>query len=483
MEETSGQARQGKARPENLLYLIYTSGSTGTPKGVALPHGALAGLVRWQLARWGGHAFTTAQMTSLSFDVSFQEIFATWCGGGTLVPVSDDLRRDPVELLRGLERHRVECLFLPYVLLRELAVASAPAPAPAALREVITAGEALQVTAELQAFFARPSITLHNQYGPSESHVVSEQTVGGSPQGWPALPPIGRAINNVQLVVADGGMLPVPIGGQGELLIGGPCLARGYLGRPAWTAERFVPHPFATQPGDRLYRTGDRARWNGAGGLEFLGRIDHQIKVRGHRVELGEVEAVLRSVARGREVVVQATTAGSSSRLVAWVMVEEGAAAFDAMALRRGLAEQLPAPMVPELFLAIDQFPLTPTGKVDRRALAERAAGEVEARGVDAPSQAPRTPEEEVLVGLWREVLRVEHVGVFDNFFELGGHSCWPLRSPPGCGRFSGSKCLCVASSRLPPSLIWPSTWSTNGTLRRPRRCRRWWRAWGARSG
>ncbi|HEV7586516.1 MAG TPA: amino acid adenylation domain-containing protein, partial [Longimicrobium sp.] len=249
--------------PENLLYVIYTSGSTGRPKGAALPHRALATLVRWQLARWGtAAAARTLQFTSLSFDVSFQEIFATWAAGGTLVLVDDETRRDGEALIAYLREHRVERLFLPFAALQNLAEAGDRGTAgdrgqgtgdsqrDAAhlphLREVITAGEALRSTPQLRAFFrANPGCALENQYGPSETHVVSAHAVEGEPEGWPALPPIGAPIAGTRLYVVDRHLSPVAVGIPGELYAGGAGLARGYLGRPGLTAERFVPDPLS----------------------------------------------------------------------------------------------------------------------------------------------------------------------------------------------------------------------------------------------
>ncbi len=277
--------------PDNPAYVLYTSGSTGWPKGVTMPHGALANLISWHVAHLPGQR-RTLQLASLSFDVSFQEIFATWAAGGALVLVSEDERRDPAALLALLRKRAVERLFLPFVALQQLAEAAGEEERlSTSLREVITAGEQLRITPAVAALFRRlPGAHLYNHYGPTEAHVVTAYPLQGDPADWPPLPPIGRAIPGTRVLVQDPAGGPAPPGVAGELFLGGVCLARGYLGRPDLTAERFVPDPFAGfrgEPGARLYRTGDRARRRTDGVLEYLGRLDKQVKVRGYRIEPG----------------------------------------------------------------------------------------------------------------------------------------------------------------------------------------------------
>ncbi|HWK90187.1 MAG TPA: amino acid adenylation domain-containing protein, partial [Longimicrobium sp.] len=407
------------AGADALAYVLYTSGSTGRPKGAALPHRALANLLRWQLARWGGSAAArTLQFASLSFDVSFQEIFGAWAAGGTLVMIGDEERRDAERLLAHLRDHRVERLFLPFAALQNLAEVAEGADAwLPELRQVITAGEQLRATPQLRAFFAaNPHCLLENQYGPSETHVVSAHALGRDADAWDALPPIGRPIDNVRLYVLDPRLQPCPVGVPGELYAGGEALARGYLDRPGLTAEKFVPDPFASAPGARLYRTGDRARWRTDGELEYVGRTDFQVKVRGFRVEPGEVEAALGAHPAVREAAVAVRGEGADRRLVAYV-VPGGSARTGTAELRAHLAERLPEYMVPSAWVTLEAMPLTPSGKVDRRALPEpdpaaAAAGRV----------PPRTPAEEVVAGIWERVLGARP-GVHDNFFDLGGHS------------------------------------------------------------
>ncbi|HST60880.1 MAG TPA: amino acid adenylation domain-containing protein, partial [Longimicrobium sp.] len=418
------------AHPDGLAYVIYTSGSTGRPKGVAMPHRPIVNLLTWQAAEWKHpSASTTLQFTTLSFDVAFQEIFSCWLSGGRLVLVAEEERRDLGAVLRRLDEERIERLFLPYVALQHVAeLAEEHGIVPRALREVQTAGEQLRVTEPIRRFFARTGATLSNQYGPSETHVATALTLAGAPDAWPLLPPIGGPVANARGYVLDGAGEPAPVGVPGELYLAGACLARGYLGRPALTAERFVPDAFSAAPGARAYRTGDRVRWTESTdalthsrthALEFLGRADDQVKVRGFRIEPGEVEAALESHDAVREaVVIVREDAPGDRRLVGYVVAAPGAEPSASM-LRAHVAERLPEYMVPSALVVLDAFPLTPSGKVARRAL---PAPDASAAEPDA-YVAPRTRTEEVLAGIFAEVLRVERVGTRDDFFALGGHS------------------------------------------------------------
>jgi amino acid adenylation domain-containing protein len=415
------------ATPDNLAYVIYTSGSTGRPKGVAMPHRALHNLLEWQIARSALPAGAeTLHFAPIGFDVSFQEIFSTLSAGGMLVLPDEQERRDPDAVWCLLEKQHVKRIYLPYASLQQLAERARELDRlPNSLREVITAGEQLQITPPIVEMFERMGCTLYNQYGPSETHVVTEFKLSGSPHQWPALPSIGRPVPNVTIGILDAHGQPVPIDVPGELYIGGVALARGYIGKAHATAERFVPDPdSAPGLGGRVYRTGDRARYLRDGNIDFLGRLDDQLKVRGFRVEPGEVEAALRRHAGVREVaVIGARNSSGEASLVAYLQLSDQAAA-SVQDLRTHLGASLPVHMIPATFVFLDSLPLTPSGKVDRRRLPDPK----NVRAATATFVAPRTPIEGTLAQIWVELLSLERVGVHDNFFDLGGHSLLATR-------------------------------------------------------
>jgi len=417
----------------NAAYVIFTSGSTGKPKGLVMSHGPLLNLLRWQResSLRAGDGRKTVQFASLSFDVSFQEMFSTWGVGGTLVLITEEMRRDVRRLWQLLVAEQVERLFLPPVVLQHLALAAEKeAVAPRSLREIITAGEQLKITPQIKRLFHRlPNCTLHNQYGPSETHVATAYRLTGNPENWAELTPIGRPITNVRIHILDEHLQPVETGIAGELYIGGVCLADGYLNRPGLTDERFIQNPFSsaadaqndgTTTSDRLYRTGDLARRLPDGNFEFLGRVDHQIKIRGHRIEPGEVESLLLTHRRVREVVVTARQDARFERqLVAYVVVA-GKNGPSSNELHDFLAKKLPEFMIPSAFVYLETLPLTPNGKVNRGALPGLGTGCPKLRHLIA---APSNPIEAGLVEIWERVLNVQPIGVMDNFFELGGNS------------------------------------------------------------
>lgn len=406
----------------DLGYVIYTSGSTGQPKGVALPQSALVNLLAWQSRR--PQAVTpsrTLQFSSLSFDVSFQEVFSTWSTGGTLVLVPDETRRDPLSLLDFLIERRITRLFLPYVALRGLASAVArTGRTPDALREIYTAGEQLQADQSLRAMMrALPQCRLENQYGPSESHVVTAHSLAGDPDSWPALPPIGRAIDNSEVHVLDSWRQPRPVGVPGELYLGGACLARGYLGQPELTEERFVDQPLPTGRSTRLYRTGDVARWLPDGSLEFLGRTDHQVKFRGYRIEPGEIGTVLSGAPGVEQCVAVVRENDGAARLTAY-LVPSGGAGVDLGAVHGFARDHLPGHMVPSHYLELAELPLTSSGKVDTTSLPDASFD----RGIlSSPYVEATTSDEVVLADIWQQLLGVPEIGIHDDFFELGGDS------------------------------------------------------------
>jgi amino acid adenylation domain-containing protein len=405
---------------QNLVYVIYTSGSTGRPKGTAMTHRAMVNLVEWHQKKLP-RMQRVAQFAALSFDVAFQEIFTTLASGGSLVMMDEWIRRDAIALLEFIRINSIQRLFLPPLVLQALAEnISDDALPPSCLNDVITAGEQLKISPEMLAFFkGAPGCRLHNHYGPTESHVVTALTLSGDPSRWPTMPPIGWPLSNTRIYVLDSRCRPMPIGGVGEIYIGGHALARGYLRQPTLTAQRFTADGFQHHTGATLYRSGDMGRWREDGSLEYLGRNDDQVKVRGYRIELGEIEAQLslHKAVSGAVVLVREDESGDK-RVVAYVTLRgETSVATDE--LRTQLRATLPEHMVPSAIVVLSDFPRTPSGKVDRRLLPAPDLRAVMSTGYEAP----QGPVEELLATIWRELLSVERVGRSDNFFELGGHS------------------------------------------------------------
>lgn len=409
--------------PEDLLYVIYTSGSTGQPKGVALPHRALSNLIDWQLKNSTMQPGSkTLQFTSLSFDVSCQEIFATFCSGGVLVLITEEERRDIKRLAQIIADEQIERIFLPFIALQQLAQHLVVYDKNSlALKEIITAGEQLQTSQALVNLFEHlPNCTLYNQYGPSESHVVTAFKLPPQPKTWPPLPPIGKPIDNTQIYILDADQQPVSDGASGELHIGGVGVAHGYLHRPELTAEKFILNPFDASAKTHLYKTGDIARYLPDGNIEFLGRRDRQVKIRGFRIELGEIEVTLSQHSGLKEVaIIDYEYAAGDKRLVAYIVPHEGQP-VSVNELRDFLSEKLPDYMIPSTFTILDTLPLTPSGKVNRRALPPPNQERPELEETFVP---PRNPVEETLAKIWAEVIGLERVGINDNYLELGGDS------------------------------------------------------------
>jgi amino acid adenylation domain-containing protein len=411
---------------DNLGYLIYTSGSTGRPKGIGLPHRALANLIQWQLGV-NIKGARTLQFASLSFDVSFQEMFFAWCSKGTVYIIPESLRADTPALARYLNSNRIEKVTLPVVVLQNLAEEfAAKKSLPGSIKEITTTGEQLQITEPVKELFRRmEGCDFHNHYGPSETHVVTAYRMPHLVYKWPKYPPIGTPISNTQMYVLDKNLNPVPVGVYGELMIGGEMLARGYVNRADLTAEKFIPDPFSREAGSRLYRTGDLARYLRDGNIEFFGRIDHQVKIRGFRVELGEIEVLLEQHPEVRATVVVAQQYPNGEKRLVGYVVPHDKEKLTTSELRKYLAEKLPDYMIPSAFVLLDSLPLSHNRKVDRRALplpnAERPSLEIS-------YVAPSTPTEQVVARIWSSLLGVETVGVHDNFFDLGGHSLLATR-------------------------------------------------------
>ncbi len=411
----------GTAAPGNLAYVIYTSGSTGRPKGVGVEHRSLASYVAAAAASFGlGSADRVLQFASISFDTAAEEIFPALARGAALVLRDEEMLASTRGFLESCGALGVTVLDLPTAYWNQAVpeMEQEGLRLPGTVRLVILGGE--RVLADRLARARRREggrARLLNTYGPTEGTIVAASwEVPGEVDPAQEVP-IGRPVPGARTYVLDRGLRPLPPGVPGELFLGGAGVARGYLGRPGLTAERFVPDAWSGAPGERLYRTGDRVRWRLDGLLEFLGRVDDQVKVRGFRVEPGEVEAALAAHPGVREALVAAREdERGDRRLVAWVAWGGGEAA--AAVLREHLRSRLPEHMVPGAFVILLELPRLPNGKIDRKALPAPDAARRE-----APYVAPRTEEEEILAGIWAEVLHLSRVGVHDNFFDLGGHS------------------------------------------------------------
>ncbi|MEN7271378.1 non-ribosomal peptide synthase/polyketide synthase [Pseudomonas aeruginosa] len=395
---------------ENLAYVIYTSGSTGKPKGAGNRHSALSNRLCWMQQAYGlGVGDTVLQKTPFSFNVSVWEFFWPLMSGARLVVAAPGDHRDPAKLVELINREGVDTLhFVPSMLqafLQDEDVASCTS-----LKRIVCSGEALPADAQQQVFAKLPQAGLYNLYGPTEAAIdVTHWTC--MEEGKDAVP-IGRPIANLACYILDGNLEPVPVGVLGELYLAGRGLARGYHQRPGLTAERFVASPFVA--GERMYRTGDLARYRANGVIEYAGRIDHQVKLRGLRIELGEIEARLLEHPWVREAAVLAV---DGKQLVGYVVLEsEGGDWREALAAH--LAKSLPEYMVPAQWLALERMPLSPNGKLDRKAL---PAPEVSV--AQAGYSAPRNAVERTLAEIWQDLLGVERVGLDDNFFSLGGNS------------------------------------------------------------
>lgn len=412
---------QVEVAADNLAYIIYTSGSTGTPKGTLVTQRSLTNLIEHHQAKMAT-GIGVLQFASLSFDVSYHEISVAWGLGGTLYMISECDRKDLDKLIHLLGNNPIGKVFLPVSLWQQLAeIYGEQEHLFQNIREAIACGEQLQITQPMIKLFKRlENCTLYNFYGPTEADLVTAYTFSQKPDEWPIYPPIGKAAVNVQVYLLDSNLQPVPIAVPGELYVSGDGLARGYLNRADLTNQKFLPNPFQEAGGGRLYKTGDLAQYLPDGNIEFLGRIDDLVKIRGFRVELGEVEAVLSKHPQINQAV--AKVHGESARekyLVAYFVPIVGET-ITVEQLRTFLTEQLPDYMIPSAFVEMESFPLTPNGKVNRRALPEPTTSRPE---LGQTFVAPRTPTEEILAGIWRDVLGLEQVGIYDNFFDLGGHS------------------------------------------------------------
>jgi amino acid adenylation domain-containing protein len=416
-------ARESESNPINgttalnLAYVTYTSGSTGRPKGVCVPHRGVVRLVkRTNYVRLDAEE-TLLQFAPIAFDASTFEIWGALLNGARLA-IMASAKPSLKELGTALRRYGVTTLWLTANLFQLMV--DEQLEDLKTLRQLLAGGDVLPVPQVRRVLEEAPGVTLINGYGPTENttftccHPMTEQSAVGASVS------IGRPISNTQIYLLDRHLQPVPVNLPAQLYIGGDGLARGYLNRPELTAQKFIPHPFSQSPGARLYQTGDLARFLPDGTVEFLGRVDQQVKIRGFRIELGEVEAALLQHSAVREAVVVAREQPRGDKQLVAYLVPQRERALEVSEVRRSLQERLPLYMVPTAFVLLDELPLSANGKVERRELPEPADMRA---GVDGGYEAPGTQVEELLCGIWSEVLGVEGVGVSDNFFELGGHS------------------------------------------------------------
>jgi amino acid adenylation domain-containing protein len=416
-EDDIGPADTGY--PDNLAYVIYTSGSTGRPKGVQVSHRAVANFLDSMRTRPGlTEADVLVAVTTLSFDIAGLELYLPLFTGARVVIAPSDVAADGMRLRALLEKSRATMMQATPATWRMLLEAGWR---PEKGFKVLCGGEAMPK--ELADRLLDSASSVWNLYGPTETTIWS--SVHAVAPG-PGQVPVGRPIDNTQIYILDRWLSPVPIGVAGELYIGGAGLARGYLRHPELTAEKFVANPFGSTPGARLYRTGDLARYRANGEIEYLGRIDYQVKIRGFRIEPGEVESVLARHPGVRKAAVADRDYAGDKRLVGYLVA--AGEAPSAAELKEFLRREVPEYMVPSNFVFLDEMPLTPNGKLDRKALPRPEEGFGDGRS-EEDYVAPRTEMEQAIAEAWQEVLGVERVSAHDNFFDLGGHSLLSLKA------------------------------------------------------
>jgi amino acid adenylation domain-containing protein len=400
----------------DLLYVIYTSGTTGRPKGVMLEHRNIVNLFKHQFKYINIDFRSVLQFTTISFDVSFQEMFSALLAGGKLVLIARETRENIAELMKVIERNKIVTLFLSTSFLKFVFnEGDFLEQIPQSVKHIVTAGEQLIVSDGLRRYLEKKRVYLHNHYGPTETHVVTALTMEPSKE-VSQLPSIGRPISNTVIYILNQNMYLQPIGVCGEIYIGGVQVARGYLGRVELTWEKFITSSYPG--GEQLFKTGDLARWQAGGDVEFLGRIDHQVKIRGYRIELGEIVNRLLNHEKVKEAeVIVKERMKEDKYLCAYIVTNEK---FELSELKNHLSRALPAYMMPSYFVSLDKMPLTPNGKIDWKALPEPELGRD-----NTGYAAPRHAVEMKLTSLWSDVLGIEKekISIDDNFFQLGGHS------------------------------------------------------------
>ncbi|WP_244290021.1 amino acid adenylation domain-containing protein [Flavobacterium resistens] len=406
---------------DDLVYIIYTSGSTGTPKGIMMHHKSMSNLVSFHTNVINENFGKVLQFTSISFDVSFQEIFTTLTRGTTIYPISESSKSNPIEIVDFINVNYIDTIFLPtsyFKVLIETKEFNHLIRQNNFLKNIIVAGEQLTLSNDAIKIIKESKIKLHNHYGPAETHVVT--TIVLEENYLNNNPSIGKPIDNTQIYILDEGLQPVSIGVTGKLYISGAGVSRGYLNKPELTAEKFISNPFIK--GTRMYDTGDLAKWLPDGNIEFLGRNDHQVKIRGYRIELGEIETAISGYSEEiQQIVVEAKEINQDKALVAYYVSK---IEIDKSDIRTYLQNKLPQYMVPSFYVEIESLPLTPNGKIDRKALPSVTGEDI----IKKEYVAPRNAIEEKMVEIWQEVLGVQKIGITDNFFELGGNSISALR-------------------------------------------------------
>ncbi|MGB7606717.1 MAG: amino acid adenylation domain-containing protein, partial [Lutisporaceae bacterium] len=408
------------SKPDDLAYIIYTSGTTGKPKGVMLQNNSLVNYINW-FAEEVKITYTDKAilLSSYAFDLGYTALYPSILNGAELHIVAKEIYSEPEALIKYINDNRITYLKLTPSLYNTVCNSEyfSEGKGLKSLRLIVLGGEQINVVDVEKTYKLYGNIKIMNHYGPTETTVGTAANIIETDwlDEFKALPVIGKPISNSKIYIIDRYSKLNPLGVAGELCISGVGLARGYLNRPELTAEKFVDNPF--EPGTRMYRTGDLVRWLPDGNIEFLGRIDHQVKIRGYRIELGEIENKLLSYETVKETVIIARDDNSGSKYLCAYVV--GAKELTISELREHLSKDLPNYMIPSYFIQLDKMPLTPNGKVDRKALPE-PNGSISS---GSEYEAPRNSTEEKLVTIWREVLGIEKIGINDNFFELGGHS------------------------------------------------------------
>ena len=408
----------------NICYVLHTSGTTGEPKGVVMEHRPLTNLISWHKYFLKDKKVRTLGYASFNFDVSIQEFFSACCSGGTYYITPESIKLYPHKLAKFIKKNRIERIFMPFtplqyfineILDREIILDS--------LKSIITAGETLIITDNIRKFFnIHPQCHLRNQYGPTETHAITDYLLDGEIKEWPEKPSIGTPITNTKVYILDKKLNPVKEE-QGEIFIGGVCVARGYLNKPELTKEKFLPDPFSKNKNDKMYKTGDLAKWSSNGSIEFLGRKDTQVKLRGFRVELGEVESAIMQHKSIKLAATKVLTPEPHKQQLVAYLVPEPEQTPSIFALRTFLGARLPVHMIPHAFVFMEKLPINENGKLDKKALPNPSNPVSNVEHVPAKNDT-----EKKLVSIWQKLLSIEKLGINDDFFILGGDSILAAR-------------------------------------------------------